>query len=98
MGVRLYTPTLGRFLTIDPVEGGSANNYDYSYADPINKFDLNGKWWKWIKRSVHTAKRAVRAARTWTRVHRKGSLGQRASFQWHQLSFHISPAAAFVRD
>ncbi|MGH9024234.1 MAG: RHS repeat-associated core domain-containing protein, partial [Acidimicrobiia bacterium] len=29
MGVRLYDPTLGRFLQLDPVEGGSANDYDY---------------------------------------------------------------------
>jgi hypothetical protein len=25
-----------------PVEGGSANDYDYSNGDPINQFDLNG--------------------------------------------------------
>ncbi len=47
MGVRLYDPTLGRFLSIDPVPGGSANAYDYSAADPVNKEDLNGKWHKW---------------------------------------------------
>ncbi len=29
MGVRLYDPNLGRFLQVDPVEGGSANDYDY---------------------------------------------------------------------
>ncbi|MET9134312.1 DNRLRE domain-containing protein [Streptomyces antibioticus] len=47
MGVRLYDPTLGRFLSVDPVPGGSANAYDYSAADPVNKVDLNGKWHKW---------------------------------------------------
>ena len=41
MGVRLYLPTLGRFLQVDPVEGGS--DYDYCNADPINCFDLDGK-------------------------------------------------------
>ncbi|MGV4987911.1 DNRLRE domain-containing protein [Streptomyces sp. NRAIS4] len=45
MGVRLFDPTAGRFLQVDPVPGGSANAYDYVYADPINKFDLDGRCW-----------------------------------------------------
>jgi len=42
MGVRLYDPTLGRFLEVDPVEGGSANDYDYVSQDPANSLDLTG--------------------------------------------------------
>ncbi len=42
MGMRSYVPALGRFLTTDPVEGGSANAYDYANADPVNQFDPNG--------------------------------------------------------
>ncbi|MFD0686143.1 PA14 domain-containing protein [Actinomadura fibrosa] len=42
MGARTYLPALGRFLQTDPVSGGSANNYDYANADPINNRDLTG--------------------------------------------------------
>lgn len=42
MGVRGYVPSLGRFTTTDPVDGGSANAYDYANADPVNGFDLAG--------------------------------------------------------
>ncbi|MCU1485214.1 MAG: hypothetical protein JWN67_1960 [Actinomycetia bacterium] len=42
MGVRLYDSALGRFLEVDPVEGGSANDYDYVAGDPVNGYDLDG--------------------------------------------------------
>ncbi|WP_067549300.1 RHS repeat-associated core domain-containing protein [Nocardia crassostreae] len=44
MGARTYLPVLGRFLQTDPISGGSANNYEYCNADPINYLDLTGKW------------------------------------------------------
>lgn len=44
MGVRLYDPGHGRFLSVDPVEGGNANAYDYCTADPVNCTDLDGRW------------------------------------------------------
>ena len=43
MGARPYDPSLGRFLAIDPVEGGSLNSYDYAGQDPVNDYDLDGR-------------------------------------------------------
>jgi RHS repeat-associated protein len=42
MGVRLYAPMLGRFLSTDPQFAGNATTYGYS-TDPINSADLTGR-------------------------------------------------------
>lgn len=43
MGVRSYVPTIGRFISVDPVMGGSASAYDYANQDPVNITDLGGE-------------------------------------------------------
>ncbi|WP_261570662.1 RHS repeat-associated core domain-containing protein [Frankia gtarii] len=68
MGVRLYDPNLGRFLQTDPEPGGSDNAYAYDYAhqDPYNTFDLDGqffrkirKGWKGIQKQVKKHGRVI---------------------------------------
>ena len=65
LGARPYHPTHGRFLRVDPVEGGCANDYVYVYGDPVNTSDLAGKdWWNpfsWTACGV--AKNAGKAGR-----------------------------------
>lgn len=39
-----------RFLSVDPVHGGSANAYDYVTGNPVNSADTDGRrswrvWW-----------------------------------------------------
>jgi RHS repeat-associated protein len=43
MGARSYVPQLGRFLQPDPIPGGSANAYAYTFGDPVNTFDPSGE-------------------------------------------------------
>ena len=70
MGVRLYDPATGRFLSVDPVPGGSANAYEYCGGDPINRYDLDGRFWGFhvnpvAKLAWHYGKRFYRAANRW---------------------------------
>lgn len=41
MGQRLYVAALGRFLQVDPVEGGVESDYIWP-TDPVGKSDLDG--------------------------------------------------------
>ncbi|MER5309236.1 DNRLRE domain-containing protein [Streptomyces sp. NPDC002773] len=59
MGVRLYNPATGRFLSKDPVYGGSANAYEYGNADPVNQQDLDGH-------ASKSKKKAIEAKACWS--------------------------------
>ncbi|MFJ3308325.1 RHS repeat-associated core domain-containing protein [Streptomyces sp. NPDC086549] len=65
MGVRLYGRATGRFLSVDPVPGGSANAYECCGGDPLNRYDLDGRFWRGL---WHGARRVHR----WAVRHRSG--------------------------
>ena len=43
MGARPYSAEIGRFLALDPVDGGSCSAYEYTCQDPVNFHDLDGR-------------------------------------------------------
>jgi RHS repeat-associated protein len=68
MGARSYVPSLGRFLTPDPVFGGSANPYDYANQDPINNADLTGTVCTKQRHTKAGCARAIRRAKKAARI------------------------------
>ncbi|HEX5310001.1 MAG TPA: RHS repeat-associated core domain-containing protein [Solirubrobacteraceae bacterium] len=67
MGVRSYVPQIGRFLQPDPIAGGSANTYAYTFGDPVNTSDTSGAFTvevpAWVHEFLtHDAEEAVQAA------------------------------------
>ncbi|HEX2148971.1 MAG TPA: RHS repeat-associated core domain-containing protein [Actinomycetota bacterium] len=42
-GERYYDQTFARFLQVDPIKGGCANDYTYVFGDPINANDITGR-------------------------------------------------------
>jgi RHS repeat-associated protein len=97
MGARPYSPLLGRFLSVDPVEGGSVNDYEYVGSNPVNQVDLDGRafWVPLIMACIRfcaTAARgiqgAIRAKNAAAKVRVGAHLAQRHGR--HRITFENS--------
>ena len=82
MGARLYNPVTGLFTSVDPVPGGNTTAYTYP-QDPINKMDLDGKAWGWIKKKASQAWGWSKSASRWLTDSKWGKrIGNACSFAW----------------
>ena len=72
LGAREYDPTLGRFLSVDPVAdpNDAQQLHGYSYADnnPITKSDPDGQIWGWLKSAWNATTKFVDDHRSWLGV------------------------------
>jgi len=74
MGLRLYDPVTGRFLSPDPVFGGNPNNYAYP-VDPINQFDVCGSYRDPLRPAPTCPCLRSRTVTVWKHLHSKTNWG-----------------------
>jgi RHS repeat-associated protein len=102
MGARPYDMTTGRFLATDPVEGGSANLYDYVSQDPVNRLDLTGQDEELARSYLQALNRARALARQYPHDRDFGKLwnGSRVGrqFQVGNMVLHIDAPGSSLTD
>jgi hypothetical protein len=91
MGVRTYVPGIGRFTSPDPIQGGSANDYDYANQDPINETDLNGLCSNGPNGIVACSTRVYRAWRYFHIKHHLTTIGAAALIGNLREESHLNP-------
>ncbi|WP_195849169.1 DNRLRE domain-containing protein [Arsenicicoccus cauae] len=69
MGDRYYNPTRGLFTSLDPEPGGNPTAYTYP-LDPINGYDLDGRWGINWGNAWNSVKSGARSALSWAGNHK----------------------------
>lgn len=96
MGARPYAPGLGRFLEVDPIEGGSANDYDYVSGEPVNRFDLDGTLDAWICKEAF-GKKTNKNKKKWAACRAQKSPSARANFSRSVKAFPKSRSFRVIK-
>ncbi|MFB7336883.1 DNRLRE domain-containing protein [Streptomyces adustus] len=99
MGVRLYSPATGRFLSQDPVYGGNSDAYTYP-SDPVNDLDLTGRLkfkWKWWGLRIRFNKHETKSAESWAGLSGKaGTIGSLLKMARVAVLNYLSIDAYFI--